>query len=212
MKVGGRSIDHIVYCVNDLNAAISDLESRLGIAPTYGGRHMTQGTHNAILDLSENCYLEILAVDKENKTISHNRWMGIDLVQRPMITRWALKSKDLISDQQYLQSVDSNLGQIVEGSRKTPVGNQLAWRMLLPLAEPVVEILPFMVDWSSSDTHPTQNLPKGCTLKSFALRTPDTSRVHTTLSSILEAEPELEFAEEPQILVTIEGPSGIVTL
>ena len=65
MKIG-REIDHIVYCVPDLENGIDYIEELLGIRPVFGGRHLSNGTKNALLNLGDNCYLEILAVDDES--------------------------------------------------------------------------------------------------------------------------------------------------
>ena len=43
-------IDHLVYAVPDLAAAVIDLEARFGVAPSPGGAHVGLGTFNALLD------------------------------------------------------------------------------------------------------------------------------------------------------------------
>ena len=88
----GRKIDHIVYAVPDLSAACDELEELLGVRPIFGGYHDSQGTKNALLNLGNQCYLELLAVDEANTKIEAPRWMGVDLIQHPRITRWAIKS------------------------------------------------------------------------------------------------------------------------
>jgi len=103
MKYKRRKIDHIVYSVVDLEAAIDDIENQLGVRPSIGGRHLSKGTKNAILNLNKACYLEILAIDEENKEVKAPRWMGVDLIKKDCITRWALKSNHLLEDQKILE-------------------------------------------------------------------------------------------------------------
>jgi hypothetical protein len=50
-------IDHLVYAVSDLRAAVADLEERLGVRARDGGRHTGLGTHNALLSLGPQTYL-----------------------------------------------------------------------------------------------------------------------------------------------------------
>lgn len=212
MKIGSRIIDHIVYCVPDLKNAMAALERQLGVAPVYGGRHQSQGTHNALLDLGLGCYLEILAVDLENKEMTDNRWMGIDLIIKPAVTRWALKSENLNDDQVHLNAYNDQLGIVSEGARLTSTGTQLVWSMILPQAEPRVELIPFMVDWSSSDTHPTEALTKGCRLTEINLSGPTNPSLAKCLNSLLNQAYQIPHAEEPSLSITIEGRYGKVTL
>ncbi len=45
-------IDHLVYAVPDLRAAVADVEERLGVRARDGGRHTGPGTYNALLALA----------------------------------------------------------------------------------------------------------------------------------------------------------------
>jgi len=100
-----RKIDHIVFAVPNLEAAMNEFEELTGIRPAFGGYHTTQGTKNAVVNLGNDCYLEILAADNDNTQIAPPRWMGIDLIESPQITRWSLKSKDLQSDSAVLKTL-----------------------------------------------------------------------------------------------------------
>ena len=42
-------LDHIVYAVPDLDEGIRNIHEKLGVMPVYGGRHLLEGTHNALL-------------------------------------------------------------------------------------------------------------------------------------------------------------------
>ncbi len=213
LKIGKRAIDHIVYCVPNLEAAIIDIEKRLGVRPVYGGRHLTKGTHNALLDLGDKCYLELLAVDPNNKEVSTNRWMGIDLIERPSVTRWALKSDDLIADQNTIGHYDIDLAQRAEGSRVNSSGLQLSWQMILPQSAPLVELVPFVIDWSSSETHPCDGLREGsCLLKSIVLKSPQNPELEATLSTLLGTDYRFTPAPTSEIAVTIQGHYGEIVI
>jgi len=47
MQIGTRKIDHLVYCVLDLDSAIEQLYDEIGVRAIVGGRHLNQGTKNA---------------------------------------------------------------------------------------------------------------------------------------------------------------------
>ncbi len=179
-----RKIDHIVYAVPDLTRACDHVESELGIRPQFGGHHKTKGTMNALLNLGNACYLELLAVDESNTDITGPRWMGIDLISEPRITRWSLKSNDLETDQTHIQQFNPALGQISGGKRLTPTGDSLQWHMILPLAHPEIDIIPFMTDWAGSSVHPTDKLINECLLTEMTFTHPEAQRLQIVFDNL----------------------------
>lgn len=207
-----RKIDHIVYTVPNLEAAVEDLTQKLGVKPIIGGRHDTQGTKNALVNLTDGAYLEILAADEENTAISPPRWMGIDVLTGPKITRWALKSDDLAADAATLKRVDPALGEIKAGSRQRPDGSWLRWELIMPTAAPEVDVLPFMVDWSESDVHPHEVLPDmGCGIISLIAVHPAPATINGTLEKLDWRMPVLE-APKVELRLVLRCPAGIVEL
>lgn len=206
-----RKIDHIVYCVPNLEKAVADLESKLGIKAKIGGRHLTEGTKNAIINLGNKCYLEILAIDHNNKEIQGPRWMGIDLIQSPKITRWALKSSNINEDSKALSKHNPQMGQVQGGSRKMQNGDTLTWEIAMPLSQPEIEIAPFITDWSNSETHPTDNLNDQCELLELRLMHPK-SHEFKNLFDTMNIDIRITFSEKASIGISIKCPNGIVQL
>ena len=207
-----RHLDHIVFTVPDLEAAVNDLEQRLGVKPVIGGRHATQGTKNALINLDKGAYLEILAADAANTDIPPPRWMGVDVLTGPKITRWALKSDDLPADAAVLSAHDAALGQTKAGSRLRPNGSTLRWELILPTATPEVDILPFMVDWSASDIHPHEALPAmGCAVVRLELSHPRPKELRPVLRELGVALTVVR-ADEPGIQLVLRCPAGEVVV
>lgn len=205
-----RQLDHIVYAVHDLEKAMQEVSKRLGVPVVYGGQHKSEGTHNALVNLGNACYLELLAIDKSNTEFSGNRWMGIDLLNKAQVTRWAIKSDDLQKDTAILKKAHSNMGVIKGGSRKKTDGTTLTWALAMPLAKPLVEVLPFMVDWKNS-VHPTESLPKLCTLVGLQATHPQPESVWPTLEA-LGVELDLKKGEQIGLKIVIDAPNGRVVL
>ena len=206
-----RPIDHLVYAVPDLEEAMSWFEKKSGVLPVIGGKHLTKGTKNALVNLGNKCYLELIAADLDNTTFSGNRWMGVDVIKLPKMTRWSLKTNDLVKDSKVLRDHNPEMGLMEEGQRKTTSGEMLNWQMTVPLPEPLVEVVPFITDWSKSGFHPTEKLPEVCTLESIKLYHP-TPRYFESIFCKLGMKNLVEQGDSTQIVVLIGTPNGLITL
>src|SRR5262245_43560826 len=90
-----RRVDHLVYAVPNLDAAVADLERRLGVRATPGGQHQGRGTRNALIALDADSYLEILAPDPAQPVPAGGRWFGVDPAVPARLAGWAAKGSDL---------------------------------------------------------------------------------------------------------------------
>ncbi|MEO0331694.1 MAG: VOC family protein, partial [Bacteroidota bacterium] len=186
-------------------------EQQSGIRPVFGGYHTTQGTKNAVVNLGKTSYLEFLAVDEENHQVPPPRWMGVDLITTPKITRWSLKSSDLKKDSEVLKKYNEDLGVVKGGQRKMTNGKLLTWEMAMPLAEPAVELIPFLTDWQHSDAHPSDQLPEQCSLLRISATHPNSDSLYPVLNHFY---PELDIAQADQVSLSIDiqTPNGVVHL
>jgi len=187
-------------------------EKKTGIKPVFGGYHSLQGTKNALVQLDEKCYLEFLAIDDSNLSITPPRWMGVDLLTKDRVTRIALKSENLQKDYTVLQQYKQEIGPITGGSRKTASGNLLKWEMIMPLATPEVSLVPFFVDWSGTESHPSSMLPvSNCRVNKISCSHPQSEDI-TTLYEALSFEIETTKASAVNIELTLSTPKGKIIL
>jgi len=207
MNTNNEYIDHLVYCVHDLDASIREFEEKYGFQINVGGRHLHHGTRNALINLGQNCYLELLAIDRGNKQVYQDRWMGIDLLTEDKLTRWAISSSDLDRDHRILSDYNEQMGIISTGSRQRPDTKVLNWKMTLPLSQPEVEVIPFLIDWSESESHPTDGLSVQGQLLGLELSHPEPDRIKSCLAH-LGHEVVITQSEETIIKATIKGPKG----
>ncbi|CAH1000582.1 hypothetical protein LEM8419_01716 [Neolewinella maritima] len=193
-------LDHLVYVVADLQAAVARFASA-GLLFSPGGRHTARGTHNALLRLGPRSYLEVLAVDPTTD-LPAPRWMGIDLGTLPRLSRWALHAgaKDFPTEDWQ------------QGTRILADGRALHWRLTDPGSAPATEVVPFLIDWSGSTTHPAEALPDaGVELVDLRLYSPDEHTVNQTLQRYGAGQRAVQAAS-PRIAATVRGPIGLVRL
>ena len=71
-------LDHIAVIAPSLAAGIAYVHDVLGVEPPKGGAHPQMGTHNHLLRLGEDVFLEVIAVDPDAPQPAHRRWFGLD--------------------------------------------------------------------------------------------------------------------------------------
>ena len=205
-----KTIDHLVYCVPNLQEGIQYFKNKFNIEASYGGRHLEQGTHNALFNIGNQIYFEILAPDPENKNVKPLRWMGIDLITEPKITRWGIKSNTIKEDLEILKRVDPELAISKIGKRQKTDGSILNWELSIPLPQPEVEAIPFLIDWKKSK-HPTSGIKQECELIRFTIAHPQPDKLSQILKS-LNIEVKIKQAKEIALHAEIQGPSGKIIL
>lgn len=207
-----RKIDHIVYAVSNLDQAIKSFKKLTGITPIFGGYHTTEGTKNALVNLQDGMYLEFIAIDTTNVKITQDRWMGVDVLTKDQVTRFAIKSNDLEKDSTILKTYNSEMGKKKKGSRHTATGKLLQWELLMPLAYPEVEIVPFVLDWSTSEAHPHTMLPNmHCHLMNLQATHPNPEEITSFLKE-LDCDISIEKKDFTSLQITLNTPSGIVQI
>ena len=62
---GMNNLDHIVVAADSLKQGVDYIRSCLGIEIPKGGFHRTMGTHNHLMQLGNDAYLEVITIDPE---------------------------------------------------------------------------------------------------------------------------------------------------
>jgi len=118
-------IDHVMICVPDLPKAI-DAYTRIGFGVRAGGVHPDGGTENAIAFFQDD-YLELLAVRKGEERLASAALLDF-LARGPGLRYVALQSDDLAADVAAMRRRGVDVGDPVDGGRRTPDGHELRWQ------------------------------------------------------------------------------------
>jgi glyoxalase-like protein len=201
-------LDHLVYATSDLEATCIDLENRLGVRASAGGRHPGRGTHNALIAIGPKAYLEVIGPDPlqpETRPV----WFGIDQLVLPKLITWAVRIDGLEAFVKEI-SPDANVGVVRSGSRKTPDGRTLSWQLTEPQLAQGVGLIPFLIEWNSRE-HPADSAATGPRLVQLCIEHPEPELIRKQLNW-LRIEVAIEQGSCPALVATFEGANDLIEL
>jgi hypothetical protein len=208
--IAAMRIDHLVYATPDLNLGVDLVENLLGIRPAFGGRHLGRGTHNALLSLGTDAYLEIIAPDPQQPEPPTARAFGLDRVKEPRLVSWAAKTSDVEAVRSQAEANGIHLGRVQNGSRQRPDGVALSWRYTDPAVIVADGVVPFFIDWGTSP-NPAGTAPQGARLVEFRAEHPDATAVQRRLE-LLGIKLAVKPGPQRALIATIDCPRGRVEL
>jgi len=138
----GARFDHLVVSVTDLEAAMTRWQEA-GLPAHPGGRH-PGGTVNGIVRGPRAAYVELISTldDADPEAPWVQRVRGD---QGPL--GFAIAVDDIGAARDAVISVGLSPGAVTEGSRETPDGTTLRWRMCQVGERPFDPELPFLIEW-----------------------------------------------------------------
>ncbi|MBF9034690.1 VOC family protein [Rhodobacterales bacterium HKCCE2091] len=202
------TLDHIVITAPDLATGTAWAEEKLGVALAPGGEHPAMGTHNRLLSLGPDEYLEVIAIDPDLPAPGQPRWFGLDEVSGPpRLSAWMTRTDDLDAA---LAAAPDGVGRIHALAR-----SDFRWRVAIPETgrTPHHGLFPSVLQWEGT-AHPAPRLPDhGLRLSELVLLTPEPEALESALRPLFP-DPRLTIraADAPDMAATLSGPSGTVTL
>jgi hypothetical protein len=150
-------LDHLVVVARTLDEGSAWIEKRLGMPPGEGGRHDFMGTHNRLLSLGPDVYLEVISVDPGASPPPRPRWFGLDcratrelMAKGPALIHWVERTDAL-------EEAAAEAGEEVDilAFNRGPY----RWRMALTRdgSLPGQGKRPTLIQWDSG--HPAASLP-----------------------------------------------------
>ena len=170
----GARFDHLVVAVEDLDEAAARWRAA-GIPAERGGAHPV-GTENVLVRGPAPAYVELIAAGSDES----NPWLDRVRSARGPIS-WAVAVDDLDEARTALEAAGFEPDPPVPGSRRTPDGELLEWRVCDVGPEPYDGSLPFLIEW----TTPMPPGPAdGPVLEGISLLPPDPDRVADLLLAL----------------------------
>ena len=213
-RAASAELDHLVVGAATLAAGIAFVERMTGVAPIPGGKHVTMGTHNALMQLNDRAYLEVIAIDPDGTKPPHPRWFDLDdvalqgeLAERPRLIAWVARTPDIDGAS---TACDMALGPIRSFER-----GGYRWRLTVPDdgRRPAKGVVPALIQWDVP-AHPTDRLPPtNVALAELAASLPDPTPARTALVALgLSERMRVSYDRETRLAAMLRTPRGAVTL
>ena len=176
-------IDHLVIGAHTLDAGAAYVETHLGVRPGAGGRHEGVGTHNLLLGLGPDCYLEVIAPDPGQPEPPHPRPFDLDdpglktmLEAEPRLIAWVARTP-------VLEAVVTRLGTHHAGEIRTMRRGNLAWRMAMPpQRQDMSNLIPALIQWDDGKGAARRLPDSGVRLRALEAEHPEVDGLRNALA------------------------------
>jgi len=199
--------DHLTVVAKTLDIGIAYVRDQLGIDVPMGGAHPAMGTHNCLMRIGKDEFLEIIAIHPGMDRPERPRWFGLDrpLLQDAVLATWVLGVKDIRAHR------SGSYPEVGEATRLTRDG--LEW--LISVAPdgdlPMGGAFPTLVEWSRDLTiHPAENMQDlACSLTRLTIKHPQFERVSDFLKNKLhDPRIQLERGASVELIADFQTPFG----
>jgi hypothetical protein len=206
------ALDHLVITAPSLESGAAYIKSVLGVTLQPGGEHPRMGTHNQLLRLGAQTYLEVIAVNPAANFNDRPRWFELDRLDAhspPRLATWVARTDDI----QAAAAAGIDAKTIERMSR-----GSLSWQITIPPdgSLPMRGCKPTLIQWSSQP-HPAARLADtGCELLRLEVYHPQAENILRLLERIGFNGPVdlhlLSPGEPPYLTATIRTPDGVCRL
>jgi hypothetical protein len=210
-------LDHLVIAAETLHQGVDYIRSALSVEIPKGGLHKTMGTHNHLMQLGNDSYIEVIAINPEAAAPRHPRWFNLDdnlmrasLHRQPRLITWVINTADIKGvdrDSEFPIGVPTKLSR-----------DSLSWQVGLTEDGRLLAngLVPYVIQWHT-EQHPARSMADlGCRLHSLEIYHNRPDWLHSILASIgadhLVSIYPLADTETPYLSANIETPSGLVNL
>ena len=199
-------IDHILLLVSDLEAYQTQFQEVTQVAPTYGGVHPSARASNALIDMGNGTYLELIgpALDGTEGPLT----LTLRKLEEPRLSWFAMRSEDLQQDVERLESAGFEHSGIQEIEFESEIRNKIRYSAVVAINHDWGDQMPFFINWGDTP-HPTTTSNGGLTLTSFTVYHPDAESLAQVYDQ-LDVDVVVEHAEQPGFRLEFNSLGGDV--
>ena len=178
-------IDHLVVAAASLDEGVTYVQNILGVDIPYGGEHPLMGTHNHVMPIGQNIFLEVIAQNPEAEKPLHPCWFGFDdpliqksLLSQPRLLTWVVNTSDINACLGGAKMSCGRAHKLRRGALEWYFGLPADGRLL------VSGMLPYIIQWQT-EKHPASLMADShCVLKKLDIFYPKVQWLQGVFTSI----------------------------
>ena len=210
------TLDHLSIIAPSLQEGVAHVRDCLGIDMPYGRVHPDMGTHNHLLRLGADVYLEVIAIDPAAAAPAQARWFGLDdrgAVQAAWKSGHRLRG--WVARTQHMGAVLAQHGHLLGRRTELSAGAAPPYFFAIPPdgALPFAGVAPSVIDRGQRPP-PIASMPDlGARLHRFTIEHPDPGMVEALYASLgIENAPRVERGDTWRYRAEIQTPGGLKAL
>ncbi len=212
-------LDHIVVAAKTLDEGRAWARETLGVDAIGGGKHDGLATHNALVRLNVNRYLEIIAIDPDADAPTFPRWFGLDteevrerVAHGPRLVAWVARCEGVSDAIDQLAKTPGYAANVVRPASRA----DFRWRFAFtPDGARIADgALPHLIQWDC-DVQPCDRLPlSDVALTALMLGAPEPGRLTETLHALHFADGCVQVGQSTtaHLVAMLQTPLGSVVL
>lgn len=209
-------LDHLSIIAPSLDEGVAHVRDCLGIDMPQGRKHPDMGTHNHLLRLGEDVYLEVIAIDPVAPPPEHARWFGLD-DRHAVQAAWAagLRLRGWVARTQQMDAVLAQHGHLLGRKTQLSAGAAPPYFFAIPPggALPLAGVAPSVIDRGQRPP-PISAMPELHTrLARFTIEHPDPGKVEALYATLgIQNPPQIQKGEAFRYRADIQTIGGLKAL
>lgn len=210
------ALDHLTVIAPTLADGVAHVRACLGIDMPFGRQHPDMGTHNHLLKLGEDVYLEVIAIDPTAPTPAHPRWFGLD-DQHAVRAAWesGQRLRGWVARTQQMDALLAQHGSLLGRKTQLSAGTAPPYFFAIPPggALPLAGVAPSVIDRGTRPP-PIAAMPDlGARLLRFTIGHPEPAMVEDLYATLGVANaPQVHRGDTVRYRAEIDTPGGLKTL
>jgi len=205
-------LDHLTVIAPTLAEGVGHVRESLGLDVPFGTRHDYMGTHNHRLQLGDNTYLEIVALDPEGKNPSRSRWFDLDDA-RKIRADWesGRRLRGWVANTEVIDAVLSQHAAVFGSKVSLPPSNpDFAFTIPDDGSLPLDGAAPSIIDHRGDSSYIASLPDLGARLRSFTLEHPNPAAIDSFYRELkIDRPPTVIRGQAVRYRALIDTPSGL---